>query len=289
MPSGIPTVRQRELGTRLRRLRTARGLTVEDVAKKLLCTPSKVSRMETSQRRPTLRDVRDLCELYEVDDSAAAELMEIARKAREVGWWTEFRDLDLPYVGLEEEASAITTFTTYYAPGLLQTADYASQIIKAIAPQIDPDIHQQRVMARMVRQEKVLARENPPRYRVIMDEAVLLRVVGGPATMIEQLDKILDAESKGTAAVQIVPLRHGAHASQDSNFVLLEFTASGLPSVVFVESLVNHQYLERKADIDRYRETIDNLRDSALSSRDSVKLITDCKDTYMKQLQTQSR
>ena len=32
-----PTVRQRELGMRLREFRTAKGLTVEDVAKELLC------------------------------------------------------------------------------------------------------------------------------------------------------------------------------------------------------------------------------------------------------------
>src|SRR5277367_5526340 len=67
-----PTIRQRELGLRLRKLRTGLGLTVEDVADKLLCSTAKISRMETGARRPALRDVRDLCALYGVDESATA-------------------------------------------------------------------------------------------------------------------------------------------------------------------------------------------------------------------------
>src|SRR5262249_30221312 len=61
-----PTVRRRELGAVLRALRTERGFTVEQVAEQLLCSPSKVSRMETGQRGATLRDIRDLCDLYGV-------------------------------------------------------------------------------------------------------------------------------------------------------------------------------------------------------------------------------
>lgn len=60
-----PTVRRRELGALLRELRQERGMAVEQVAGVLLCSPSKVSRIETGQRGATLRDVRDLCEIKE--------------------------------------------------------------------------------------------------------------------------------------------------------------------------------------------------------------------------------
>ena len=73
------TVRQRELGKRLRDLRNQHDLTVEEVADKLLCSATKISRLETGTRRPSLRDVRDLCALYEVDESTAAEFMDLAR------------------------------------------------------------------------------------------------------------------------------------------------------------------------------------------------------------------
>jgi transcriptional regulator with XRE-family HTH domain len=118
-------VRQRELGKRLRELRNDRGMTVEDAADKLLCSATKISRLETGVRRPSLRDVRDLCALYEVDESTAADFMSLARGAREPGWWTQYEDINLdPYIGLEHEATAITCYSTYYIPALLQTEDY---------------------------------------------------------------------------------------------------------------------------------------------------------------------
>jgi transcriptional regulator with XRE-family HTH domain len=70
-----PTLRQRELGARLRQLRNELGWTVEDVSEKLLCSPTKISRMETAARRPSLRDARDLCALDGVDEPAPAEML----------------------------------------------------------------------------------------------------------------------------------------------------------------------------------------------------------------------
>lgn len=126
MTGTSPTARQRDLGVRLRGLRNERGMTVEEVAERLLCSPTKISRLETAARRPSLRDVRDLCVLYEVGEAASAELMALAREAREQGWWTEYHDLNLdPLIGLEQEATAITCYSMYYIPGLLQTEDYA--------------------------------------------------------------------------------------------------------------------------------------------------------------------
>jgi transcriptional regulator with XRE-family HTH domain len=274
-----PTVRQRELGARLRQLRTELSLTVEDVGEKLLCSATKISRMETATRRPSLRDVRDLCGIYGVDVPTSAELMDLARKAREQSWWNEYDDLGLnPYIGLEEAATSITSFTMYYVPALLQTEDYARAIIKGIAPKIDPRILQRRVEVRLRRQQ-LLVQDKPPRYRVLLDEAALHRRVGGSAVMAAQLDKVLELELDGKATVQVIPFDVGAHAGQDSNFVLFDFEKP-LESVVFVEGLINHQYQERKLDLDRYREAIESLRDSALSPRDSVLRITEMRRAY---------
>jgi len=126
-----PVARQHELGTRLRALRAERGMTVEEVAAELLCSTTKISRLETAARRPSLRDVRDLCVLYELDQQMSRELMSLAREARESGWWTEYADLGLdPLIGLEQEATSITCYSMYYVPGLLQTEEYAELIIK---------------------------------------------------------------------------------------------------------------------------------------------------------------
>jgi transcriptional regulator with XRE-family HTH domain len=275
-----PTVRQRELGKRLRELRNRHSLTVEDVADKLLCSATKISRLETGVRRPSLRDVRDLCALYDVGESTAADLMSLARGARESGWWTQYEDLNLdPLIGLEQEASAITCYSMYYMPALLQTEDYARAIIKAIVPKIDPDIHQQRVEARLRRQQ-MLEQTNRPRYRVLLDEAALHRHAGGPEIMAAQLDKVLKAVRNDKATVQIIPFDVGAHAAADSYFVLLEFEDLNLSPVVYLENLTGNQYLERRADIARYREAVEYLRDAALSPRESLLIMDKHRKIY---------
>jgi len=274
-----PTVRQRELGTRLRELRTGLGLTVEQVGEELLCSATKISRLETGARRASLRDVRDLCRVYGVEDPAP--LMELARRAREPGWWSRFTDLDLhPYIGLEQDAVAITAYSMYYVPALLQTGDYARAVIRGIVRKIDTRVLNERVEARLLRQRRLDA-TSPPRYRALADEAVLRRQVGGSAVMRAQLDKILTWITLDRGSIQVVPFSAGAHASADSNFELLEFGDNSKQApVVYVEGLVMHQILERPADIARYREAVEYLRDSALSTQDSAGFIAEIRDSY---------
>lgn len=273
-----PTVRQRELGKRLRELRNGQGLTVEEVAEKLLCSATKISRAETGARRPTLRDVRDLCALYNVSPEESAQLMDLAREARQPGWWTKYDDLKIPLlIGLEQEATAITCFGMFFVPALLQTEDYAAAIIKGIAPRIDPGILRQRVEARMRRQQ-LLQRPKPPRYRALLDEAALHRQVGGTAIMNVQLGKILQLVQEEKATVQVIPYGAGAYAAGDSNFTFLEFGESSLSGVVFVEGLEALRYLEKPTELARYAESLEYLRDTALTPRDSAKFIAEIHD-----------
>ncbi len=273
-----PTIRQRELGIRLREFRTAKGLTVEDAARQLLCSPTKISRAETGARRPTLRDVRDLCQIYGVDPDTSGELMELAREARKPGWWTRYNDPRIaPLAGLEQAATAITCFGMYVVPALLQTEEYARALIKGIAPGIDPDTLSQRVEARMIRQKR-LYQPKPPRYRALLDEAVLHRRVGGTAVMRAQLEKMLSLMREERAAVQLIPYEAGAYPAMESNFGYLEFGGSKLPGLVFVEGLVSDQYLERPDELDRYRAALGYLRAVALNPRDSAGRIRQLRD-----------
>lgn len=275
-----PTVRQRELGLRLRELRTAKNLTVEMVAKELLCSPTKISRAETAVRRATLRDVRDLCRIYEVDPETSAELMELARDAYRPGWWTKYDDLKInPLIGNEQSATAITSFGMYFFPALLQSEDYARAIIKGVAPKIEDKILDGRVAARMERQ-KILQGPRPPKHRVVLDEAVLRRHIGGPAVMRTQLDRVLSLMREDKTTVQVLPYTVGAYGAQDSNFTYLEFGGTKLPDLVFVETLVSQLYIERPDEVDRYSEALDHLRDAALNPRDSAKKIEEIRSEF---------
>lgn len=284
MTGTSPTVRQRELGKRLRELRNRHNLTVEDVASRLLCSATKVSRLETGARRPSLRDVRDLCMVYALDEPTSAELMSLARGAREQGWWTQYEDIRSdPYIGLEVAAASITAYSMYYIPALLQTKAYATALIQALAPQIDHEIFQQRIEIRLRRQQ-LLDQGSRPHYRVLIDEAVLHRRVGGPGVMASQLGKVIDAVDRGQVTIQVIPFEVGAHAAQDSNFVLLEFdNEPGLSPVVFVEGLTGNQYVERDADVARYRDAIERLRGSGLNPHDSVQRVDELRKTFSRE------
>src|SRR5215469_3341302 len=130
MSGRSPTIRRRELGLLLRELRMRSGLTIDDVAERLLCSPSKISRIETAQRALSLRDVRDMCDLYGVNDQTERDrLMALSRESRQRAWW---EDYDLPYstyLGLEAEATLINDFKCGVVPSLLQTEDYARAVI----------------------------------------------------------------------------------------------------------------------------------------------------------------
>ena len=273
-----PTVRQRELGLRLRKIRTGLGLTVEDVARKLMCSPAKVSRMETGARRPVLRDVRELCSLYSVDEQGAEELMRLAQQSREPVWWNKYDDAaQIPYIGLEQDATSITAYSLYYLPALLQTEDYACALIRAIDPKIDEDALDQRVGTRLRRQQR-LDGDNPPRFHAFIDEAVFHRKVGGDALMAAQVDKIQSLAEAGKAVVQLIPFDRGVHPAADIMFVLLEFTQ--LPPIVFVEGLVDFQHFDRPDQVERYREAIASIRDSALSPQDSLHRLAGFREGY---------
>jgi transcriptional regulator with XRE-family HTH domain len=277
-----PTVRQRELGMRLRKLRNERNLTDVEVANKLLCSATKISRIETGGRRPSLRDVRDLCGVYGVDPDTTNELMELAREARQPGWWTKYESLKVfhEFIGLEQDATAITCFGMYFVPAFLQTPEYAESLIKGIYPKIDPAAIAQRVEARMHRQ-RLLEESRPLRYRALLDEAVLHRQVGGVTVMKAQLEKILQRIEDGKATVQVIPFSVGAYAGADSNFDYLEFGGSPLPGLVYVEGLVSGLYLDRPAQLEQYAEAVEYLRDAALSPRDSARRISEVCNTYV--------
>jgi len=272
-----PTVRRRELGALLRELRKGSGFTVEDVADRLLCSATKVSRMETGHRGATLRDVRDLCNLYGVDDAKRERLMSLARQSRERSWWQEVdHQLSAPYstyIGLETAAVSIRDYESGVVPGLLQTEDYARAMIRGnTLPRATPEVVDELVATRMTRQH-ILRGDDAPRLWAVLDEAVLHRRVGGAEVMRAQIERIIKDSELPNVTVQILPYDIGSHPGLDSTFIILEFAEPAVSNAVYVEGLVGQIYLERPQDVERYTHTFDHLRAMALSPADSLDLM----------------
>ena len=279
-----PTVRRRELGALLRALRNQQGLTVEQAAEQLLCSPSKVSRMETGHGAATPRDIRDLCNLYDVTDQAERDrLLILAREGKQQGWWQSYDLGYATYAGLEAEAVAISAFQSSVIHGLLQPADYARAGHEVAMPRLSHDQIEMQIEAKLTRQH-ILTADNPSRFAAVLDEATLHRMAGGRRVMAAQLTKILGLASLPNVMVQVLPFELGAHPALESNFTLLELPNS-TPDVVFVEGLIGSTYLERADDLKRYREIFDQLQTIALDPKDSVDLMTKLLHSYKEALE----
>lgn len=275
MPQGSsPTLSRRALAARLRELRLAANLTVEEVAALLFVSSAKVSRMETGARPVTSRDVAGLSSIYELPDAEREQLFELSQSSRQAEWWTK---LDLPgfneYVGLEAAASAIHDMQVGFIPPLLQTEQYARALITGMAPYLSREDVELRVKTRALRQQRLVT-QRVPVYEALIDEAALRRVVGGAEVMTEQLDHLRERAELNNISMRIVTLATGPHPGLNSPFVLLSFEDERVSDVVYVEGLQGHLYIDRDVDLQRYREAYERILKVALSVTDSLALIS---------------
>jgi transcriptional regulator with XRE-family HTH domain len=260
---GGPTVLRILLGSQLRRLREAKGITREAAGYSIRASGSKISRLELGRVSFKERDVEDLLTLYGVtSEPERAALLDLARKANSTGWWHRYNDL-LPgwfqvYVGLEDAATLIRTYEVQFIPGLLQTEEYVRAIMnigRSSAPQDEVD---RRVRLRADRQ-KLLMRPGGPRLWAVVDEAALRREIGGRDVMRGQLLHLLEILRLPSVILQIMPFRSGGHAAEGGAFTVLRFPEPDLPDVIYVEQLTSALYLDRREDVDMYTEVMERL------------------------------
>jgi transcriptional regulator with XRE-family HTH domain len=257
------------LGTQLRRLREAAGVSPEQAGAEIRATRSKISRMETGRVGFKARDVTDLLTLYGVtDDQMQSRFLSLARQANRPDWWTKYGDI-LPdwfeaYLGLESAAGTIRSFEIQFVHGLFQTEDYARAVTLLGHRAASPDEIDQRVTVRLKRQD-LLARPKSPRIWSIMDEAVLRRPVGGSAVMRAQLRHLVEVAALPQVTVQVVPFARGGHAGAGGSFTILRFAEQDLPDLVYIEQLTSATYLEQRSDVEHYLEVADQLSGAALT------------------------
>jgi len=268
-----PTVRRRRLGAELRRYREGSGFTIDHVAERLDCSASKISRLETGQTGASPRDVRDMLALYHVGEAELEDLMEIARETRQRGWWQPYGSvLTGAYIGFEAAAQLIRSYEAQCMPGLLQTQDYARSLIRAGRNDLSVREVEDRVRVRMARQA-LLTQDEPVDFRCVLDEAVLLRPVGGWDVMQPQLECLVETTELTNVTLQVLPLEVGAHPGMEGSFVLLRFPDKADPDTAYVTMATGGVFQEKADELSRYATIFDRLRDLALSPEESAVLI----------------
>src|ERR1700733_138877 len=188
-----PTVLRILLGTQLRRLREARGITAHQAAQAIRASESKISRIELGRNAFREVDIADLLTLYGITDLDEREqMLSLASQANQPGWWHRYQDV-LPgwfqsYIGLEESAESIRSFDAQFVPGLLQTEEYAQAVIQlGCYPQAETD---RLVYLRKERQRRFGS--GGLRLWAIIDEVALRRPVGSIGLMRKQLEHLVD-------------------------------------------------------------------------------------------------
>ena len=253
-----PTVLRILLGTQLRRLREARGITARQAAIAIRASESKISRMELGRNAIREIDVLDLLTLYGVPATEREQLLALAEQANRPGWWHRYNDI-LPewfqaYVGMEEAARFIRVYEPQFIPGLLQVEDYAAAVIAL--GDFPVEERERHVIVRKERQRRF--REGRLKLWVIVDEAALRRPVASVAVQIAQLRYLRELCVDRALTMQVIPYGVGGHAAP-SGFSILRFTERDLPDVIYVENLTSALYLDKQVEVDRYMLAMERL------------------------------
>ena len=268
-------VRRRRLASELRRLREAAQLTCDEVAVRLDCSASKISRIETGRVLVSPRDVRDLLSIYGVPEDQRDSLIQLARDSRQKGWWHSWGDVQphlVTYLGLESEASEIRQYAVARIPSLLQTENYARAVTTGgRVGMIRYPAHADRTVEMLMERQR-LARATAPGVQVVLDEAGLRRLVGGQEVMREQIEHLIGLSSMKTMVLQCIPFTSGAHVALDLPFVILGFADPADPDVVAVGYPTGVLWLEDTAEVHSYSTFFHHLQATALSPRDSAAL-----------------
>ena len=270
----------------MRRLRAESGLTLDEVAEQMTCSTSKISRLETGKGVPKVPDVRELMRIYGVtSDTEINSLLRLVRDGREHGWWESYLDgvqperfmMDAParYAALETAASRVSAFEIAWLHGLLQSPAYAAALLRALLGEAHDPIEIDRLVGlRLRRQAALLDRDPALQVRVVLDESVLARVVGGPGVMAAALDHLLARAALPNVTVRVLPHAAGVHRAHAGPIVLLEFPPDAGSDVVYVEGHAGETLLERTRDVVLYKVVLDDLWTRSLdpdATRDLVR------------------
>jgi hypothetical protein len=233
-----------------------------------------VQRIETRSYTPQPAEVEHLAAVYKVPAEEAAALVQMAREARQKGWW-QTSPVPKPaqtLIGLEQAATTVRQFELAVVPGLLQTSDYARALMAAIEPTTPPEVLENLVAARMIRQQ-VLTLSDTLEYHVILSEAVLRCPVGGKRVWRGQLERLVETTGEPGPTIQVMPFGAGPHPGMEGAFTIL--TLPELASDVgYVEGITGAIYLESQDDVRRCTMRFAVLSSLALSPSASIELIS---------------
>ncbi|HVK23184.1 MAG TPA: helix-turn-helix transcriptional regulator [Actinokineospora sp.] len=250
------------LGRRLRELREHAGVTIAEAAREAGINAGTVSKIESGKQACKTAFVNLWGRMYVLTDDERAELAVLAAEAQQPGWWSNYSksvpDWFRLAVAYESEASTIFTYEASLVPGLFQTAATARALALANWPDAAPDDVDRQVELRAMRQQRLFDAD-PPTVRAILDEAVLMRPVGGDAVFAAQIAHLIEMAKLPHISIRVLPFSAGAHPAMTAPFLMLGFDAEPGMDTVYLENGRGSVYLDAPADRAMYADKFHRL------------------------------
>ncbi|MEV6023370.1 helix-turn-helix transcriptional regulator [Streptomyces sp. NPDC052036] len=269
-----PSLNRRRLRIGLRKAREGAGLTQREAADALEWSLSKLIRLEAGTVSLSVTDLRALLQLYAVTDPPlVAELEGAARGSKGPSWWAPYNDMVRPqfaqYLGYESAATSIRFYHPSVVCSLLQIEDYT---LAQLAPRENGELARRSAELRTTRQERIFDGDGGPDVHIVLDEAVVRRVIGGPGVMRRQLDHLKTMSRHPRVSLRLLPFTAGAHYSMGASFTLLGFTDGD--DLLYLEgatgSVANRDDLGLTA---RYQECFEDISTKAYDGDRMIELI----------------
>ncbi|MEU5426699.1 helix-turn-helix transcriptional regulator [Streptomyces olivoreticuli] len=277
-PRRTPTARQRRLGTELRKMRLAAGMTTEFAAGLLGVPRTNVPNMESGRSGISADRVRVLASNYGCPDAQLVDALADMASERVKGWWEAYRGIlpagFLDIAEMEWHATRMRIALTVHLPGLLQTEERARAVFDQVFPRLPDGEVEARVSQRMERAQ-VLDKPDPPEVEVLVHEAALRMEFGGAEVSRRQLDHILHMSERDNLTVRAIPFKSGGFPGAGQSVIYAEATVPQL-DVVELDSTHGPEFIDSEMQLQKYRTQLEQLEAVTLApepSRDFIRQI----------------
>jgi transcriptional regulator with XRE-family HTH domain len=269
---------RRRLRTELRTARLKSDLTQDQVAQAMEWSLSKMNRIEMAKSGVSANDLKALLRLYGITETERTEdLLALARASRQAPWWTRYSNVAptklLELIEYESAASAISQFEPTLVPGILQTEEYAAEVLQAFHDETSGTERVAALVDLRTRRRELLTSENAPKFSFVMDESVIHRLVGSAAIVSKQLLHLISVADLPNVTVQIVPFTAGLYPGTKGPFKVVQFADAPDEDIVFLESSRGDVISDDQNQAKNYLEAFERITERALKPSESIRLL----------------
>lgn len=264
----MPMTPSRLLAKRVGIARNKANETLRDVAKATRFDSSYIHRVESGKVPPSDNLTKALDKHWDTD-GLLTDLLQLLEHSAVPDPGAVNRSL--------KDAARIQVLTSTVVPGLLQTEEYARELVRV--GQVWDNYKQldEWVRERM-RRQRILKGEQPPFFWAIVDEAVLKRTVGGIECMGRQIAHILAAIESPYVTVQLLPFTCGAHSIPGGTATLVTARDGSLRG--YAEGVMVGAPIESPARLIKLTKKFDVARSKALPEEESKEVIVQYAKDY---------